>query len=433
MQIQKPRGTYDLIPSEVNKRRYVEETARKVFSNFNFSEIRTPTFENTQLFKRGIGEETDIVSKEMYSFNDGEFTLKPEMTASVIRSYLENSLYNESPLQKLYYISNMFRAERPQKGRYREFSQFGAEAIGSGDYSIDVEMIVLADSILKALGLKDYTITLNTLGTIEERKVYLDNLKEFLKPFESQLSETSKVRLEKNPLRILDTKNPEERKILENAPALYDFLSDESKNHFQNILSSLDSLKIKYVVDYKLVRGLDYYTSTAFEFISPDLGAQSTILGGGRYDVLVEMLGGKPTPAIGFAAGIERILILLEEKEKAGKFTFPEEKKLNLYIVNAGLKDTSRIQNILSSLRILGIKCESDFLSRSVKSQMKEANKYNAEYTIVLGENEIASEKCRLKRMADSKEIEADINRIYDDIMLFEELLYKQTSTQNAD
>ncbi len=426
MQIQKPRGTYDLIPAEVVKRRYVEETARKVFSNFNFNEIRTPTFENTQLFKRGIGEETDIVSKEMYSFNDGEFTLKPEMTASVIRSYLENSLYNESPLQKLFYISNMFRAERPQKGRYREFSQFGAEAIGSGDYSIDVEMISLGDSILKALGLKDYTITLNTLGTNEERKAYLSKLKEHLKPFENQLSETSKVRLEKNPLRILDTKNPEERKILEDAPVLYDFLSDESKTHFQNILTSLDALKIKYVVDYKLVRGLDYYTSTAFEFISSELGAQSTILGGGRYDVLVEMLGGKPTPAIGFAAGIERILILLEEKEKAGKFTFPEDNKLNLYIVNAGLKDNSKIQKLLLDLRALGIKCDSDFLSRSVKSQMKESNKYNAEFTMVIGETEVESQKCRLKRMADGKEIEADLNRIYDDIMLFEELLRKQ-------
>jgi histidyl-tRNA synthetase len=426
MQIQKPRGTYDLIPAEVNKRRYVEETARKVFSNFNFSEIRTPTFENTQLFKRGIGEETDIVSKEMYSFNDGEFTLKPEMTASVIRSYLENSLYNESPLQKLYYISNMFRAERPQKGRYREFSQFGAEAIGSGDYSIDVEMITLADAILKALGLKDYTITLNTLGTIEERKVYLEKLKEYLKPFESQLSETSKVRLVKNPLRILDTKNPEERKILENSPVLFDYLGEESKTHFQNILSALDALKIKFAVDYKLVRGLDYYTSTAFEFISSELGAQSTILGGGRYDVLVEMLGGKPAPAIGFAAGIERILILLDEKEKAGKFTFPEENKLNLYIVNAGLKDSSKIQKLLLNLRALGIKCDSDFLSRSVKSQMKESNKYNAEYTTVLGDNEMETGKCRLKRMADGKEIEADINRLYDDILLFHELLIKQ-------
>ncbi len=426
MQIQKPRGTYDLIPAEVVKRRYVEETARKVFSNFNFNEIRTPTFENTQLFKRGIGEETDIVSKEMYSFNDGEFTLKPEMTASVIRSYLENSLYNESPLQKLFYISNMFRAERPQKGRYREFSQFGAEAIVSGDYSIDVEMITLGDSILKSLGLKDYTITLNTLGTNEERKVYLSKLKEYLKPFESKLSETSKVRLEKNPLRILDTKNPDERKILEGAPVLYDFLSHESKTHFQNILTSLDALKIKYVIDYKLVRGLDYYTLTAFEFISSELGAQSTILGGGRYDVLVEMLGGKPTPAIGFAAGIERILILLEEKEKAGKFTFPEDNKLNLYIVNAGLKDNSKIQKLLLDLRAMGIKCDSDFLSRSVKSQMKESNKYNAEFTMVIGETEVDSQKCRLKRMADGKEIEADLNRIYDDIMLFEELLRKQ-------
>lgn len=430
MQIQKPRGTYDIIPSEVNKRRYIEETARKVFSNFNFNEIRTPTFENTSLFKRGIGEETDIVSKEMYSFNDGEFTLKPEMTASVIRSYLENSLFNESPLQKLYYISNMFRAERPQKGRYREFSQFGAEAIGSGDYTIDVEMIVLGDTILKALGLKDYTITLNTLGTVAERKTYLEKLKEYLKPFESSLSETSKVRLVKNPLRILDTKNPEEKKILEGAPALFEYLGEESKAHFQNILNSLDSLKIKYAVDYKLVRGLDYYTSTAFEFISADLGAQSTILGGGRYDVLVEMLGGKPTPAIGFAAGIERISILLEEKAKAGTFTYPEENKLNLYIVNAGqkdgAKDNSKIQKLLLDLRTAGIKCDSDFLARSVKSQMKEANRLNAEYVIVLGETELETGKCKMKRMADSKEIEADMNRIYDDVMLFEELLRKQ-------
>lgn len=428
MQIQKPRGTYDIIPSEINKRKYVEDTAKKVFSNFNFSEIRTPTFENTQLFKRGIGEETDIVSKEMYSFSDGEFTLKPEMTASVIRAYLENSLYNEAPLQKLFYISNMFRAERPQKGRFREFSQFGAEAIGSGDYTIDVEIITLADAILKALGVNEFTIKLNTLGTIEERKVYLDELRKYFKQYESALSETSKVRLEKNPLRILDTKNPEEIKLLENAPVLYDFLNDETKTHFQNVLSSLDALNIKYEVDYKLVRGLDYYSHTTFEFISTALGAQSAILGGGRYDLLVEMLGGKPAPAIGFATGIERILILLEEKAKEKHFTFPEEPRLNLYIVNAGLKDTAKIQKLLLSLRAAGIKCESDFLSRSVKSQMKEANKLNAEYTIVIGENEIGTGKGKLKRMSDGKEISAELGRIYDDIMLFEEISNKQNA-----
>ncbi|MBS1514385.1 MAG: histidine--tRNA ligase [Bacteroidetes bacterium] len=428
MQIQKPRGTYDIIPSEINKRKYVEDTAKKVFSNFNFSEIRTPTFENTQLFKRGIGEETDIVSKEMYSFSDGEFTLKPEMTASVIRAYLENSLYNEAPLQKLFYISNMFRAERPQKGRFREFSQFGAEAIGSGDYTIDVEIIALADAILKALGVTEFTIKLNTLGTIEERKVYLDELRKYFKQHEPVLSETSKVRLEKNPLRILDTKNPEEIKLLENAPVLYDFLNDATKTHFQNVLSSLDALNIKYEVDYKLVRGLDYYSHTTFEFISTALGAQSAILGGGRYDLLVEMLGGKPAPAIGFAAGIERILILLEEKAKEKHFTFPEEPRLNLYIVNAGLKDNTKIQKLLLSLRAAGIKCESDFLSRSVKSQMKEANKLNAEYTIVIGESEIETGKGKLKRMSDGKEISAELGRIYDDIMLFEEISNKQNA-----
>jgi len=427
MAIQKPRGTYDILPSEVNKRRYIEDTARKVLSNFNFSEIRTPTFEKTELFKRGIGEETDIVSKEMYSFSDGEFTLKPEMTASVIRAYLENSLYNESPLQKLYYISNMYRAERPQKGRYREFSQFGAEIIGSSDYSVDVETITLADSLLKAIGVREYTIKLNTLGTLAERKVYIEKLKEYLSQYESNLSETSKVRLVKNPLRILDTKNPEEIKILENAPVLYDYLTDESKANFDKILNSLNALKISYEVDYKLVRGLDYYTSTAFEFVSTSLGAQGTILGGGRYDVLVEMLGGKPTPAIGFAAGIERIEILLEKEIEDKKFTYPAESRLNLFIVNAGLADNSRIQKLLLDLRAQGIKCDSDFLARSVKSQMKEANRLNAEYIIVIGGEEIESGNVKMKRMADGKEITADLNRIYDDIMLFEEILLKQS------
>jgi histidyl-tRNA synthetase len=421
--IQKPRGTYDIIPSEVNKRRFIEETARKIFANFNFSEIRTPTFESTQLFKRSIGEETDIVSKEMYSFNDGEFTLKPEMTASVIRSYLENSLYNEFPLQKLYYISNMFRAERPQKGRYREFSQFGAEAIGSGDYSIDVEMISLADAILKALGLKNYAIKLNTLGTIEERKIYLYELKKYMMSYESSLSETSKVRLEKNPLRILDTKNPEEIKILEDAPKLYDFLTDNTKIDFVNVVTALSNMGIETIADTNLVRGLDYYTSTTFEFISNDLGAQSAILGGGRYDVLVEMLGGKPTPAIGFAAGIERIEILLNEQ----KINFPEKERLNLYIVNAGVEDSYNIQILLNKIRSENIKCESDFLKRSVKAQMKEANRLNAEYVIVVGNAELESNQGKLKRMSDGKEITADLDRIYSDIVLFEELLIKQT------
>lgn len=411
MIIQKPKGTYDLLPEKAFQRNFIENRLRKVFSDFNYSEIRTPTFEKTALFKRGIGEETDIVSKEMYTFNENEFTLKPEMTASVVRAYLENSLYNESPLKKLFYICNMFRRERPQAGRFREFSQFGAEAIGSSDYLIDVEMIVLADTILNNFGIKDTVIRINTIGSLSEREIYLKELKKYLSAYEKELSGDSRKRLIKNPLRILDSKDKTDIEILKNAPLLFDYLKADTKIFFESILTNLKMLNINYEVDYKLVRGLDYYTSTTFEFMSDSLGAQNTLIGGGRYDVLVEQLGGKPSAAIGFAAGMERLEMILEAK----KYKFPSEERIKLYIVTMDEKCKILAFGILNELRNSGIKCETDYLNRSVKSQMKEANKTDAEFVIVIGENEIKENKAKLKKMSNGTETEVtDLKNIKD-------------------
>lgn len=400
MLIQKPKGTYDLLPEKAFKRTFLENEIRRIFSKFNYEEIRTPTFEKTSLFKRGIGEETDIVSKEMYTFNDDEFTLKPEMTASVVRSYLENSLYNESPLQKLFYISNMFRRERPQAGRFREFSQFGAEAIGSPDYLIDAEMILLADSVLKEFKIDNVVIKINTIGTLPEREVYLSVLKNYLSKYLPELSKDTQRRYHKNPLRILDTKDANDIEILKDAPVLFEFLNDVTKKYFENVLTALSSLNLRFEVDHKLVRGFDYYTSTTFEFVSDALGSQNSLLGGGRYDLLIEQLGGKPTPAIGFAAGIERLMMILE----ADNYVFPEKSRIKLYVATIGEDSRSYSLNLITELRNAGIKCETDFLNRSIKSQMREANKQNAEYVIVLGEEEMKTNLCKLKKMSDGSE-----------------------------
>lgn len=409
MFIQRPKGTYDLLPDKAFKRTFIEAKLREILSDFNYDEIRTPAFEKTVLFKRSIGEETDIVSKEMYTLSDDEFTLKPEMTAPVIRAYLENSLFNEAPLKKLFYICNMFRRERPQAGRFREFSQFGAEAIGSSNSLMDIEMISLGELILKKFGIENFYIRINTIGTMEERKVFLAELIKYLEKNKSELSQDSKRRLVINPLRILDSKDEGDIKILEGSPVLYDFLTEESKNNFEKILKGLDDLSVKYTVDCKLVRGIDYYTNTVFEFISDSLGAKNSLLGGGRYDVLVQQLGGKPTPAIGFAAGIERFITILD----ANNFFYPTPKQLQLYIITIGDESRKFASGLLQSLRNDGVKCDTDYLGRNVKSQMKEANKLNAKYVLVIGDEEIKSGKGKLKRMSDGAEIEIeDFNNI---------------------
>ena len=410
MLIQKPKGTFDILPEEAGKRRHIEEKVRKTLSNYNYSEIQTPSFEKTSLFKRSIGEETDVVSKEMYSFNDDEYTLRPEMTAPVVRAYLENSMYNESPVQKLFYFSNMYRHERPQAGRYREFSQYGIEVIGSGDFTVDVEVIAVGLQILNDFGIKDIKTKINNIGTLQERALFIDDLKKYLTKYLKVLSIDSRKRFEKNPLRILDSKDPSDNEVLENAPVLYEYLSKETKDFFSNVLDLLKDLRIKFEVDYRLVRGFDYYTSTTFEVISDELGSQNAIFGGGRYDMLVEQLGGKPTPAIGFACGIERLMIVLDKNE----YEYPEKEALKLFIVSIGEDAKKFALKTAIALRKKNFKCETDLLNRSVKSQMKEANRLNAEYVIVIGKDELESNEAKLKRMSDGIEIDVSVDKIYE-------------------
>ncbi len=398
--ISKPKGTLDILPDDAFIRQQIEKRLRESAALFNFKEIRTPTFEKTELFRRGIGEETDIVSKEMYSFNNNEFTLKPEMTAPVIRAYIENSLYNVSPIVKLYYISNMYRHERPQAGRYREFSQFGAEVIGSSDFTSDVELISLGVFSLMNFGLNDLKIKVNNIGNLEERTEYINELKEYLYKFENDLSNESKRRLLTNPLRILDSKDAKDIKIIEDAPTINNFLGIDNLKHFENVMNGLESLNIKYEVDFKLVRGLDYYTSTTFEIASDTLGAQNAVMGGGRYDKLVEQLGGKPTPAIGFACGLERLTLVLQSNE----YKFASEDIPILYLVTSG-EDARKLALVVTNkLRERGVQCEMDLLNRSIKSQMKEANKIKSKYVAVIGEDEIKTGEVKIKRMLDGSE-----------------------------
>ncbi|HCN37990.1 MAG TPA: histidine--tRNA ligase, partial [Bacteroidetes bacterium] len=401
---------FDILPGDFSKRNFIFSVFREVMNSFNFKEILTPVFENTELFKRGIGEETDIVSKEMYSFSEGKFTLRPELTAPVIRAYIENGLFNESPVKKLFYISNLFRAERPQKGRYREFWQFGAEIIGSDDIYSDAEIIQIPDVILKKLFINDFIVKINNIGSIDERAMYINELKTFLSKYTNDLSETSRIRLEKNPLRILDTKNEKEIEILINAPKINNFLKTETKQKFDKLLNLLNKLNINFEIDYNLVRGLDYYSQTTFEFQSTKLGSQNAILGGGRYDKLIELLGGKPTPAIGFAMGIERLLIILEENN----YRFPLESAPDIYIITSGDNAKEKSVLITKELREKKFICETDFLNRSIKSQMKEADKIKSKYVIVIGENELSSGKAKIKKMESGEEFEISLNDVND-------------------
>lgn len=403
MNIQRPKGTQDLLPKDSLKRLHIEEKLRKIASIYNYKEIRTPTFENTGLFKRSIGENTDVVSKEMYSFRNDEFTLKPEMTAPVIRAYIENNMYAESPLQKLFYISNMYRHERPQAGRFREFSQFGVEAIGSNDYLVDAELISLGAKMLADFGVKNFIFKINTIGSVDEREKYIEELKKYLSHYKNKLSEDSIARLQTNPLRILDTKLDSEIEILKNSPVLYDYLNSETKLHFDNVLNALKSINVKYEIDYRLVRGFDYYTSTTFEVISNDLGAQNAIFGGGRYDNLVQQLGGKPAPAIGFACGLERLTMILEKNN----YEYPSNENIKYYFVTIGIDAKLFSLKLMEDMRKKNIICETDFLNRSVKSQMKEANKINSENVIVIGENEIKEKKFKIKNMKNGQETDA--------------------------
>lgn len=396
-------GTKDILPADISKWRYLEELVRTEFSKFGYKEIRTPIFEETTLFARGIGEETDIVSKEMYTFidrSDTSVTLKPEMTACVVRAFLEHSLGKQQVLNKLFYISPMFRQERPQAGRFRQFHQFGAEAIGSTDPALDAEMIIMSYDILRNLGLKDLTIKINSLGVPKSREKYKKILREYFSDKLDQLSDESKKRFETNILRVLDSKDERDIKVVENAPILIDHLDEESLEHFEKVKQILLASGISFEIEPKLVRGLDYYTHTTFEVVSGSVGAQSALLGGGRYDNLIEELGGKATPGVGFAAGMERILLACENENCLN--LSPES--IDAYFVSLDKEVSQKVYELALLFRRKGLTIELDYAGRSVKAQMREANKMNAKYVVFIGGEEFEKDLIRLKNMENGNE-----------------------------
>jgi histidyl-tRNA synthetase len=404
-------GTKDILPSEISKWYFLENTVRNIFVNYNYKEIRTPVFEETLLFARSIGEETDIVGKEMYSFvdrSDTSITLKPEMTAGVVRAFIEHSLGKQQSLNKLFYIAPMFRQEKPQAGRLRQFHQFGGEVLGSKSMTLDAELIGIAFFILKDLGLKDLTVKINTMGVPEERAGYRMILREYLQDKKNDLSEDSRKRFETNILRIFDSKVESDREIMKNAPLLMDYIEDESKEDFEKVKELLNKLSIPYIVDPALVRGLDYYTKTTFEIISGKVGSQSALVGGGRYDLLVEQLGGNPTPGVGFAAGIERILLACENENS---LNIPAD-KIDLYIVQLDKGLTTEVVFTALGFRQKNLSVDFDYLDRSVKAQMREANKLNARYVLFLGGEEYKFGKVNLKNMKSGEQKEFSLKAV---------------------
>ena len=398
-------GTKDILPSESSKWYFLENTVKNIFTNFNYKEIRTPIFEETALFARSIGEETDIVGKEMYTFFDRSetsITLKPEMTAGVVRSFIEHSLGKQQSLNKLFYISPMFRQERPQAGRLRQFHQFGGEAIGSSSMLLDAELISIAYSILKELGLKDLKVKINSMGVPESRGNYKKRLREYLEDKKDKLSEDSRKRFDTNILRLFDSKIESDQEIMKDAPLLIDHIDEESKDDFNTVKELLTKLNVPFDVDPTLVRGLDYYTKTTFEILSGKVGSQSALVGGGRYDLLVEQLGGDSTPGVGFAAGMERILLACENENS---LSLPDD-KIDLYIVKLDKELTYELMDLALSFRRNNFSVDFDYLDRSVKAQMREANKLGARYVLFLGGEEYKKGTVNLKDMQSGEQKE---------------------------
>ena len=403
MLINGPRGTKDILPDTVAQWTHVEKVIRELCARYGYREIRTPIFEHTELFLRGIGETTDVVEKEMYTFTDrGErsLTLRPENTASVVRSYLQNKLYAADALVKLFYIGSMFRYDRPQAGRYREFHQFGVEALGEENPAVDAEIIVLAVEFLRALGLQELKLHLNSVGCPKCRPVYREKLQEFFRPHLKELCTDCRSRFERNPLRLLDCKHEHCHALAEGAPRITDCLCDECRVHFTEVQSYLTAAGIPFELDANLVRGLDYYTKTAFEVKYTPLGAQSAVAGGGRYDGLVEEVGGPPTPGIGFAVGLERVLLALEKQE-----LLPEEPEaVDVFVVALGEAAQIPAFKLLHELRVAKLSAAMDFAGRSMKAQMKQANKKNARFVAILGEDEVKEASALLKDMKTSEQ-----------------------------
>ena len=395
-----PKGTKDVLPADSYKWQYVEEKARQVARLYGLREIRTPVFEYTELFSRGVGETTDVVTKEMYTFLDKgnrSVTLKPEGTAGVARSFIENGLYGTPMPLKMYYIIPAFRYERPQAGRLREFHQFGAEVYGSAAPDTDAEVIALAHDFIASLGLKA-KLRINSIGCKKCRKAFNDALKEYFRPRLGEMCPDCRARFDKNPMRMLDCKVPACKAIAAGAPTILDYLCDDCKEHFAAVQKYLQIAGIPYEIDPGIVRGLDYYTRTVFEFVSEEIGAQGTVLGGGRYDGLIEEIGGPSTPAVGFAAGLERLLLLME---KSGA-SFPAAPAPVVYIAGMDAACREKAFEIAAALRRAGVPCEVDHMERSLKAQFKYADKLQAKYTAVIGGNELQEGVMDVKNMSDS-------------------------------
>lgn len=408
------KGTKDTLPTESYKVQYVEQAALQTAQTYGFREMRTPVFEYTELFDRSVGETTDVVQKEMYTFNDKgdrSITLRPEGTAGAVRAFLEHGLFNEPLPQKVCYLTSCYRYEKPQAGRLREFHQFGVECFGAASALADAEVIALAKNYFDYLGIENLVLEINSIGCPECRKKYSEALKSYFEDKKSQLCETCLSRLERNPMRILDCKSPICSEIAAGAPVVLDYICDDCREHFDNLKKYLDALGIDYVVNPQIVRGLDYYTRTVFEFVSRDEKTDGLVLGGGgRYDGLVEELGGTPTAACGLAIGIERLLLVMEESGVA----FPEAPKCNISLVTAGEKALLKALEISAELRASGYSVNVDTVGRSIKAQMKYSNKIGAEFTAVIGDNEIENGIVKLKSMEDGSESEVSLDAFVD-------------------
>ena len=406
MKLQKPKGTQDILPADSAKWQYVENVARETFKKYNYGEIRTPMFEHYEVISRSVGDTTDIVTKEMYDFHDKgdrHITLRPEGTAPVVRSYVENKLFApevQKPV-KVYYIGSMFRYERPQAGRLREFHQLGVECFGSKNPATDVETIAMVYQLFNTLGIKEVILHLNSLGNTESRLAYRQALIDYLIPMRDTLSKDSQRRLDENPLRVLDSKEKEDKVAVENAPSILDYLDDESQAHFDEVRAMLDSLNIPYVIDTNMVRGLDYYNHTIFEFITTIDNSELTICAGGRYDSLVEYFGGPETAGFGFGLGLERLLLVLDKQG----IELPVEESLDVYIAVLGSGANGKALELVQAIRYQGFKAERDYLGRKIKAQFKSADTFKAKTVITLGESEVESGQVNVKNNSTREEV----------------------------
>ena len=410
-----PKGTKDMLPEQAYKWHYVEEKFADICRKYGFKEIRTPMFEHTEVFQRGIGDTTDVVQKEMYTFNDHagrSITLKPEGTSGAVRAFIEHKQYAEVQPTKYYYDTDCFRYEKPQSGRLRHFHQFGIEVFGTSNMLADAEVICLANDFLTDLGVKEIELRINSVGCPECRAKYRQALKDFIKPRYDELCGTCKDRYERNPMRILDCKSEICQGIVKDAPRMLDYLCDDCRQAFEELKTNLTSMGIGYTVDPNIVRGLDYYTKTAFEFVTTKIGAQGTVCGGGRYDHLIEELGGPPIPGVGFGLGIERLLLLMDANEAY----FPEDQGVEVFIAVMGERAKSFGLKLCREMRQKGIVAEMDTLARNIKGQFKYADRLNARYTLVIGDNELDKGVVSLKNMAASSQREVAIEDIYKEI-----------------